>query len=623
MTSRGRLDFLIRRLRRVAEQAADGAPDASLLERFVVGRDEAAFELLLWRHGPMVLGLCRRMLRCEQDAEDAFQAAFLLLARKAASVRRGEAVAGWLYRTAYRIALRVRQTARRLPVAVPPGAEPVASASEPEVVWRDLRPVLDDEIHRLPAKYRLPIILCYFQGRTHAEAALELGCPKGTVSVRLQRGRELLRCRLTRRGLALSAASLALLAAGRTASAAVPGVLIHGTLKAALLFAAGKAVAGAASVRAVAWTHGVLRAMILSKLKLLAAVVLTAATATGAGFFLSRSTAAPPRPPADPPADVQPTHDAKTANETPDEPDKPLVKGTAEVSSERVGTLLVVGTDELGDSPNKDDLVTIRVFFLALQIDAKDPKNPVDPTSLPPESEWLFLVKAPDSRFREACGPTRLGNLWDQYKKNQSASIYRRWHEGDALHPGKVEMAFEQKMFRKLHEGESVHKGQLLALLDMTVPANDVASKIGKLETAEYDYTAAAKTKEEAARRAHESERLFEKGGNFISEDTYHADLLNRDRYIEEEKAKDADRRVASEELSASLAFLKMCEIRSADKGVVQAILKRAGEVVHNSEAVVRLEVEEAAGTGPRRRPSPSSTCRASATACCSSSARR
>ena len=223
MTSRGRLDFLIRRLRRVAEQTADGATDASLLERFVAGRDEAAFELLLWRHGPMVLGLCRRMLRCEQDAEDAFQTAFLLLSRKAASVRRGEAVAGWLYRTAYRIALRVRQTARFRPVAIPPGSDPVASPSDPDIIWRDLRPVLDDEIQRLPAKYRLPIILCYFQGRTHAEAALELGCPKGTVSVRLQRGRELLRGRLTRRGLALSAASLALLAAGRTASAAVPG----------------------------------------------------------------------------------------------------------------------------------------------------------------------------------------------------------------------------------------------------------------------------------------------------------------------------------------------------------------------------------------------------------------
>ena len=188
MTSRGRLDFLIRRLRRVAEQAADGATDASLLERFVVGRDEAAFELLLWRHGPMVLGLCRRMLRCEQDAEDAFQAAFLLLARKAASVRRGEAVAGWLYRTAYRIALRVRQT------ATPPAGRRSAGGGAGRVGigagsgLARLRPVLDDEIHRLPAKYRLPIILCYFQGRTHAEAALELGCPKGTVSVRLQRG---------------------------------------------------------------------------------------------------------------------------------------------------------------------------------------------------------------------------------------------------------------------------------------------------------------------------------------------------------------------------------------------------------------------------------------------------
>ncbi len=199
MTFRGRLDSLVRRLRRTVASPADAASDASLLERFVASRDEAAFEVLLWRHGPMVLGVCRRMLRCAQDAEDAFQAAFLLLARKAASIRRREAVAGWLYRTACRVALRAREAARRHPAAMPLSAEPTAPDAEPDLVWRDLRPVLDEEVRRLPDKYRLPIILCYFRGRTHAEAARELGCPRGTVGVRLQRARELLRGRLTRR----------------------------------------------------------------------------------------------------------------------------------------------------------------------------------------------------------------------------------------------------------------------------------------------------------------------------------------------------------------------------------------------------------------------------------------
>ena len=578
MTSRGRLDFLIRRLRRVAEQTADGATDASLLERFVAGRDEAAFELLLWRHGPMVLGVCRRMLRCDQDAEDAFQATFLLLARKAASVRRREAVAAWLYRTAYRIALRARQTARLRPVAIPPGMEPAAAASEPDVLWRDLRPVLDDEIHRLPAKYRLPMVLCYFEGRTHAEAALELGCPKGTLSVRLQRARELLRGRLTRRGLALSAASLAVLTAGRIASAAVPAALIHGTLKAALLFAAGKAVAGAASVRAVAWTQGVLRAMFLSKLKMAAVLVLVmGGLGTGAGLLLSRTAAAPP---AAPPAAVNRTDD-----------DKALV----EIPSRLDGQLVLVGTDELGNSP-QEDRISLHVPFLALQIDAKDPNNPIDPRTLPPESEWFFIRSVPDNKFKEALGQARLGKEWDDYKKNPRFAVYRRWHEGDPLKPGKVEMVFEQKVYRKLREGDRVKKDQLLALLDTTVQVNDVASKIAKMVTAEADYRAAIKTKLEAIRRAASAEFLWQKGKGYISENDYRAALLNKDRYIEEEHSKDAARQVAAQELRASLAILKMCEIRSGDAGIVKAILKRRGEAVHSLEPIVRLEVLEAAG---------------------------
>src|SRR5665213_2847404 len=161
MALRGQLEVLIQRMRRAVGRPADGATDASLLERFAAGRDEAAFELLMWRHGPMVLSVCRRMLRCDHDAEDAFQAAFLLLARKAGAIRHREAVAAWLYQTAYRIALRARETARKRPVAFPPGAEPTAPDSEADAIWRDLRPVLDEEVGRLPEKYRLPIILCY------------------------------------------------------------------------------------------------------------------------------------------------------------------------------------------------------------------------------------------------------------------------------------------------------------------------------------------------------------------------------------------------------------------------------------------------------------------------------
>ena len=263
-----------------------------------------------------------------------------------------------------------------------------------------------------------------------------------------------------------------------------------------------------------------------------------------------------------------------------------------EVPSQHDGTMLVVGTDDpAGPNESAEMLPSIRVPFLALLIDARNQNNSVDPKPpLPPENEWLFLIKAPDSRFREACGPTRLGNLWDQYKKSPNAPIYRRWHEGDPLVPGKIEVVFEEKKFRKLHEGEWVKAGQLLALVDTTVQANDVASKIGKLETAEYDYTAAGKTKEEAGRRAMESERLYEKGGNFISKDTYYADLLNRDRYIEEEKEKDAARRVAGEELSASISLLKLYEIRASIPGIVKVIYRHQGEAVKNLDPVVQIQ---------------------------------
>src|SRR5262245_57246888 len=152
------LHRLIRSLAQDASQAP-GVSDGQLLERFVAGRDEAAFELLLWRHGPMVLGVCRRVLRDEHSAEDAFQATFLALARKAASIARREAVASWLYQVAYRVALRARaglaQRARR----ERPGLDGL-TAPPPADEGEDLLRVLDEELGRLPARYRSAFVLC-------------------------------------------------------------------------------------------------------------------------------------------------------------------------------------------------------------------------------------------------------------------------------------------------------------------------------------------------------------------------------------------------------------------------------------------------------------------------------
>jgi RNA polymerase sigma factor (sigma-70 family) len=268
--ARAPLSTFLRCLRRaVAPSADDGLTDGVLLERFVTDGDAAAFELLVWRHGPMVLGVCRRLLGHEQDSEDAFQATFLTLVHKARSIARRQAVGAWIYRVAYRIACRARA---RKPWFEPLVTEPPAPAVNDPVA--DLCPVLDEEIERLPARYRRPLVLCYLNGKTSREAAQELGCPEGTVVSWLSRGRQKLRSRLARRGVALPAGALATLLVQERA-AAVPAVLVQSITRVAVPYAAGKSAVGLGiSAQAAAWTQGALQAMWLNKLKMLTLGVL-------------------------------------------------------------------------------------------------------------------------------------------------------------------------------------------------------------------------------------------------------------------------------------------------------------------------------------------------------------
>jgi RNA polymerase sigma factor (sigma-70 family) len=267
--------------------------DAQLLENFVAQRDEASFEVLVWRHGTMVFNLCRRVLHDAHDAEDAFQAAFLVFARKAGSIGRGESVGSWLYKVAYRIALRLRsRTAKRSGFQEPADDLPAPESAD-EVDWRDLRPILDEEIDRLPEKYRTPFVLCYLEGHTNEEAAEQLGCPKGTILSRLARGRERLRGRLARRGLALSAAWLTTSLFSNASAAATPAVIVNSTVAAAIPFAAGHAAAGLVSSTVAALTQGALRTMFLTKLKFAAtALMALAVLGTGIGVVSYRTMAA-------------------------------------------------------------------------------------------------------------------------------------------------------------------------------------------------------------------------------------------------------------------------------------------------------------------------------------------
>jgi RNA polymerase sigma factor (sigma-70 family) len=239
---------------RLAGPAGDDLSDADLLARYLADRDEAAFATLVRRHGPLVWGVCRRVLGNHADAEDAFQAAFVVLARQAGRIHCRGSVAGWLHGVALRVAQKTlvraaRQRKRDRGAQPVPTADPLA-----EVDWADVRPVLDEELDRLGDKYRAPVVLCLIEGKSHAEASRALGCPAGTVSGRLSRAKDILRARLVRRGVNVPVAAVGTLLAAHGADAVPP------RLVAAAVRAAGSAPAavaelarGVTGVRAGRW----------------------------------------------------------------------------------------------------------------------------------------------------------------------------------------------------------------------------------------------------------------------------------------------------------------------------------------------------------------------------------
>jgi RNA polymerase sigma factor (sigma-70 family) len=266
--------------------------DAELLQRFRTNRDETAFRLLMERHGRMVLSVCSRVLRQRQDAEDAFQAAFLILARNAASIRKGTALGSWLYGVAYRTALKARRQMSRRQKHEKRAGKAAQTDPDLNLAWQELQAVLTEEVGRLPEKYRAPFVLCCLEGASKSEAAHQLGWKEGTVSGRLAEARKRLQQRLTRRGLTLSAA----LCAGAweaNAAAAVPAVLLRTTSKAALGIAAGQTATGVVSAPVAALVEGVTRTMFLSKAKLAGILLLAAGVAAGVGSRLHRVFATP------------------------------------------------------------------------------------------------------------------------------------------------------------------------------------------------------------------------------------------------------------------------------------------------------------------------------------------
>jgi RNA polymerase sigma factor (sigma-70 family) len=308
------LTAVVRHIHQLADRDGGAPTDAHLLQRYLEWHDEAAFGAIVRRHGRMVLRVCRGVLHSHHDAEDAFQATFLVLARSAASIRAGSSLSSWLYGVAYRVARNARRASDRRQ-AHEREARPVAhTRTDLDPALRELQQILAEEVSRLPQTYRAAFVLCCLEGKSKAEAAAQLGWKEGTVSGRLARARERIRQRLTRRGLSLAA----VLCAGALSAddaLAVPPPLVRTTINAALGTAATGAAAGAIPARVADLAEGVTKAMFVNRVRVVTVLALAVGVvAAGAGVLICRSAAAGAAREAAPPAAATASAGAATAD---------------------------------------------------------------------------------------------------------------------------------------------------------------------------------------------------------------------------------------------------------------------------------------------------------------------
>jgi RNA polymerase sigma factor (sigma-70 family) len=450
------LPRVFRHIRRLIG-GAEALTDAQLLQRFADRHDEAAFAEIVRRHGPLVLGLCRRLLRQHPDAEDAFQATFLVLARRAGSVRRQASLASWLYGVAHRLALNARSAAGRrarvrtaadlraadlFPAESDGPAdlmdrfpERYAMRADPadELSRREARAALAEELGALPERYRAPLLLCYLEGMTNDEAARRLSWASGTLKGRLARGRELLRARLARRGLALSAGAVGALLAEGSARAAVTAALLTATTRAALAFAAGRAVAGGATLLA----EGVLNTLLLSKIKVALALTVTM-TLLGAGAVSLVHQAAFAQPAAagdGPKAEPAPGEQAKPAGT--DRHGDPLPEGALA----RLGTVRLrhgQAVNVVAFLPDGKHLLsggqdgTARLWDLATGREVRRFSKPRAAAPGPPAFRFggFAVALSPDGRALATCDGLEEVTLWDVATGKETRAIRLAGMEG-------------------------------------------------------------------------------------------------------------------------------------------------------------------------------------------------
>jgi RNA polymerase sigma factor (sigma-70 family) len=526
-----RLHTLVRQLRRLTiSRESSALSDVQLLERFVATRDEAAFEVVVWRHGPMVLSTCRRVLRHEQDAEDSFQATFLALARKAGSIGKRQALASWLYKVAFRIALEAKRS-RQKPFTLDriTAGGPIDGLID-EAIVRDVAHCVDEEVNRLPERYRVPIILCYFEDKTYEEAGRILGCPRGTVAIRLTRARERLRKRFTRRGLALSSGALAM-GLAQTKLDAAPALLVASAVRGAIGLTGITTAASAASPPVAALAEGALRTMFATKLKVIAAVVLVGAVGAGAGLTSYKGSGIGP--------------DDASAEE--------LAPGPASDQS-------------------KDERVKHRIRRLEEQLEqVKRELARLEGTfrfvEVPSPSEGILAFIGTDIKEEEQVPADRV----------ISARI-----------------GGEVKKYRRLTLGDLVSKGQLLAQMDDELARADMTIKRKRLDVTEAEWASAKKTKDEAFARYNRQQRLWNsQKGEQTSEEELRGALILWEKSAYEAESKKAAMAAAKAELERAQVVVERHQIRSSVRGVIKQIHKGPGEAVKYLEPVFVIRVLE------------------------------
>ncbi len=413
--ARGEIDMaaaplatVLRQLRQIAgSRLAEDEADADLLRRFATTQDRQSFEALVRRHGPLVLGVCRRVLRQEQDAEDAFQATFLVLARRAASVRDAGAVASWLYGVAYRTAREAKRAARRRRIYEAQARSVPQTDPCGEAAWQEVRTVLGDEIGSLPDRLRAPFLLCHLEGQSRATAASRLGLTEGTVWSRLARARELLSSRLLRRGVT---------------PAAVPAALVTSTARAAEAVARGGGADVSARVIALAESGG--RAMSLARLKLGLALSLTLGLLIAGTAVLTRSGLAtdPAADPGTPPAKPATARTATDRYGDPLPPGALARLGTVRLRHKEGGRCVTFSRDGRQLITAADD-GSVRFWDLA---DAREH------LAIPAEGGVSALALSPDGQVLATAGGKTV-RLWDAktgHKLRQMSG------SGDLQYPG-------------------------------------------------------------------------------------------------------------------------------------------------------------------------------------------